>query len=83
MVSSVRHVPHGNSHTWHICKLQALCMREAGLRMAESTCRYLPDQFDIIMHIDSTSAVEPLFPGDHFKSAAETPDLPETFPFAV
>lgn len=48
-----------------------------------STCRYLPDQFDILMHIDKTSALEPLFPGDHFKSAGEAPDLPETFPFAV
>ena len=51
--------------------------------MAESTCRYLPDQFDILMHIDKTSALEPLFPGDHFKSIGNAPDPPETFPFAV
>ena len=47
------------------------------------TCRYLPEQFDIVMHIDKTSAVEPLDPGAHFEKAKYYPDLPETYPFAV
>ncbi|MCJ1360731.1 MAG: hypothetical protein MMC33_010740 [Icmadophila ericetorum] len=46
-------------------------------------CRYLPEQFDIVMHIDKTSAVEPLDPGAHFEKAKQHPDLPETYPFAV
>ena len=47
------------------------------------TCRYLPEQFDIVMHIDKTSAVEPLDPGAHFEKAEHYPDPPETYPFAV
>ena len=46
-------------------------------------CRYLPEQFDIVMHIDKTSAVEPLDPGAHCEKAEHHPDLPETYPFAV
>ncbi|CAK0779844.1 hypothetical protein CVIRNUC_004868 [Coccomyxa viridis] len=44
---------------------------------------YLPEQFDIVMHIDKTSAVTPLDPGAHFEKAKQHPDLPETYPFAV
>ena len=53
------------------------------LQSENGTCRYLPDQFDILMHVDTTSAVEPLFPGKEFRSETDNPDLPETYPFAV
>ena len=46
-------------------------------------CRYLPEQFDIMMHIDKTSAVEPLDAEAHFEKTKHYPDLPETYPFAV
>ena len=45
--------------------------------------RYLPEQFDIVMHVDKTSAVEPLDTEAHFEKAKHYPDLPETYPFAV
>jgi erythromycin esterase-like protein len=39
----------------------------------------LPDQFDAVMHIDNTHALEPLEPW----AADETADLPETYPSAL
>jgi erythromycin esterase-like protein len=40
----------------------------------------LADQFDALIHIDETSAVEPLEPSSEWREAAE---LPETYPFGV
>jgi erythromycin esterase-like protein len=40
----------------------------------------LADQFDAVIHIDETSALEPLEPASEWRAAAE---LPETFPFGV
>ena len=40
---------------------------------------HLPDQFDIIIHIDETRAVEPL----ERTSVWDKGELPETYPFTV
>jgi erythromycin esterase-like protein len=42
--------------------------------------RAIADQFDAMIHIDETSALEPLEPASEWKAAAE---LPETYPFGV
>ena len=75
---------------WHRLLPKLACLQRLGivhaLTKAESDrvfTQVSPDQFDLLMHIDKTSALEPLFPGDHFKGAGEAADLPETFPFAV
>jgi hypothetical protein len=39
----------------------------------------LAEQFDVVIHIDQTRAVEPL----ERTSQWETGELPETYPFAV
>jgi erythromycin esterase-like protein len=40
----------------------------------------LSDQFDAVLHFDTTSALTPLDPDAGWETAEE---LPETFPFAV
>ena len=40
---------------------------------------HLPDQFDVIIHIDETRAVEPL----ERTSVWDKGELPETYPFTV
>jgi hypothetical protein len=39
----------------------------------------LRDQFDAVLHVDETSAVEPLERAARWEAG----DVPETFPFAV
>jgi erythromycin esterase-like protein len=39
----------------------------------------LPDQFDAVIHLDETRAVQPL----DYSAQWETGEVPETFPFAV
>jgi hypothetical protein len=39
----------------------------------------LPDQFDVVIHIDETRAVEPL----ERTAGWDAGEVPETFPFAV
>ncbi|MBA3395049.1 MAG: erythromycin esterase family protein [Deltaproteobacteria bacterium] len=40
----------------------------------------LADQYDLIVHVDETSAVEPLEPDDKPVTAREAHELPETYP---
>ena len=43
--------------------------------------RWLPQQFDMLLHIDVTSAVQPLDPPDDWVHDDYEP--PDTYPFAV
>ena len=40
---------------------------------------WLPEQFDAVLHLDETTAVEPL----ERTAQWDTGELPETYPFAV
>jgi hypothetical protein len=44
---------------------------------------WLPQQFDMVLHIDETSAVRPLDPIGKNGSAGEETDVPELFPSGV
>ena len=45
----------------------------------------LPDQFDLVVHVDKTTAVRPLDPAHPSweEEHVAKEDLPETYPFAV
>ena len=47
-------------------------------RMSHYFRARLPDQFDVVLHIDRTQAVEPLEPW-----SVDEADLPETYPTAL
>ena len=46
--------------------------------------RWLPQQFDMVLHFDKTAAVEPLEGGrDWDKMEEPIGEVPETYPFGV